>query len=143
MAGGLAAAVPAALFAAFAGTALHRQEFAAVGAALPLGAVAALLLLASLQLFLGAAFRTLIPTAVCGGLCYALAGWWSGMESGKRLIAGDLAGSIWVYGIVVVTVGMLAWCRRYSRRSSGGTATGHPAVQPLVSHRVPVVGNHE
>jgi hypothetical protein len=143
MAGGLAAAVPAALFAAFAGTALHRQEFAAVGAALPLGAVAALLLLASLQLFLGAAFRTLIPTAVCGGLCYALAGWWSGMESGKRLIAGDLAGSIWVYGIVVVTVGMLAWCRRYSRRSSGGTATGHPPVQPLVSHRVPVVGNHE
>ncbi|MFE5839952.1 hypothetical protein, partial [Arthrobacter sp. NPDC056493] len=103
------------LFAAFAGTALHRQEVAAVGAALPLGAVAALLLLASLQLFLGAAFRTIIPTAVCGVFCYALAGWWSGMESGKRLIAGDLAGSIWVYGIVVVTVGMLAWCRRYRR----------------------------
>lgn len=115
MAGGLAAAVPAALFAAFAGTALHRQEFAVTGAALPVGAVAALLLLASLQLFLGAAFRTLIPTAVCGALCYALAGWWSGMESGRRLIAGDLAGSVWVYGIVVVTLGMLAWCRRYSR----------------------------
>ncbi|MFE4544545.1 hypothetical protein [Arthrobacter sp. NPDC056727] len=118
MAGGLAAAVPAALFAALAGTALHRQELgaaglAATGAALPLGAVAALLLLASLQLFLGAAFRTLVPTAVCGGLCYALAGWWSGMEPGKRLIAGDLAGGIWVYGIVVVTVVMLAWCRRY------------------------------
>ena len=119
MAGGLAAAVPAALFAAFAGTALHRQQFEATGltagAALPLGALAALLLLASLQLFLGAAFRTLIPTAVCGALCYALAGWWSGMESGKRLIAGDLSGSIWVYGIVVVTVIMLAWCRRYRR----------------------------
>jgi N-acetyl-1-D-myo-inositol-2-amino-2-deoxy-alpha-D-glucopyranoside deacetylase len=118
MAGGLAAAVPAALFAALAGTALHRQSFEATGleatgAALPLGAVAALLLLASLQLFLGAAFRTLIPTAVCGALCYALTGWWSGMESGKRLIAGDLAGGVWVYGIVVVTVIMLAWCRRY------------------------------
>jgi N-acetyl-1-D-myo-inositol-2-amino-2-deoxy-alpha-D-glucopyranoside deacetylase len=37
------------------------------------------------------------------------------MESGKRLIAGDLAGSTWVYGIVVVTVIMLAWCRRYRR----------------------------
>jgi hypothetical protein len=134
MAGGLAAAVPAALFAAFAGTALHRQEFAA-GAELPLGAVAALLLLASLQLFLGAAFRTLIPTAVCGSLCYALAGWWSGMESGKRLIAGDLAGSIWVYGTVVVTVGMLAWCRRYSLPSSGGTAARPPAVQPPVLRR--------
>jgi N-acetyl-1-D-myo-inositol-2-amino-2-deoxy-alpha-D-glucopyranoside deacetylase len=123
MAGGLAAAVPAALFAALAGTALHRQSLeatglpasglGAAGAALPLGAVAALLLLASLQLFLGAAFRTLIPTAVCGALCYALAGWWSGMESGKRLIAGDLAGGVWVYGIVAVTVIMLAWCRRY------------------------------
>jgi N-acetyl-1-D-myo-inositol-2-amino-2-deoxy-alpha-D-glucopyranoside deacetylase len=125
MAGGLAAAVPAALFAALAGTALHRQSLeathlqatglGAAGAALPLGAVAALLLLASLQLFLGAAFRTLIPTAVCGALCYALAGWWSGMESGKRLIAGDLAGGVWVYGIVAVTVIMLVWCRRYRR----------------------------
>ena len=118
MAGGLAAAVPAALFAALAGTALHGQELAAAGSALPVGAVAALVLLASLQLFLGAAFRTLIPTAVCGAVCYALAGWWSGMEPGKRLIAGDLAGGIWVYGIVVVTVAMLAWCRRYSRSSS-------------------------
>jgi N-acetyl-1-D-myo-inositol-2-amino-2-deoxy-alpha-D-glucopyranoside deacetylase len=127
VAGGLAAAVPAALFAALAGTALHRQEFAATGAAVPLGAVAALLLLASLQLFLGAAFRTLVPTAVCGALCYALAGWWSGMESGKRLIAGDLAGSIWVYGIVVVTVAMLAWCRRYRRQSAQGTVPSQPS----------------
>jgi heme A synthase len=114
-AGGLAAALSAALFAALAGTALHRQELPATGAALPLGAVAALLLLASLQLFLGAAFRTLIPTAVCGAGCYVLAGWWSGMEPGKRLIAGDLAGMIWVYGIVAVTVVMLVWCRRYRR----------------------------
>ena len=115
MARGLAAAVPAALFAAVAGTALHGREVVAAGVTVPLGAAAALLLLASLQLFLGAAFRTLIPTAVCGALCYVLAGWWSGMESGKRLIAGDPAGSTWVYGIVVVTVIMLAWCRRYRR----------------------------
>ena len=37
------------------------------------------------------------------------------MEPGKRLIAGDLAGMIWVYGIVAVTVVMLVWCRRYRR----------------------------
>ena len=59
------------------------------------------------------------------------------MEPGKRLIAGDLAGSIWVYGIVVVTVAMLAWCRRYSRLVS------RPAAARLICRRVPVVGNHE
>jgi N-acetyl-1-D-myo-inositol-2-amino-2-deoxy-alpha-D-glucopyranoside deacetylase len=132
MAGGVAAAVPAALFAALAGTALHRQLLlVAADVALPLGALAALALLGSLQLFLGAAFRSLIPTAACGVLCYVLAGWWSAMEPGKRLIAGDLAGNFWVYGIAVVTVLMLAWCRRYRRRlmaaNSPGPATGAPA----------------
>lgn len=117
MAGGLAAAVPAALFAAVAGTALHRQQLAAADVVLPLGAVAALVLLGSLQLLVGAAFRSLVPTAATGVLCYVLAGWWSTMPAGKRLIAGDPAGNMWVYGIAVVTVLMLAWCRRYRRRS--------------------------
>lgn len=116
MAGGLAAAVPAALFAAMAGTALHRQELVTAGVVLPLGVLAALVLLGSVQLFLGASFRSLVPTAAAGVLCYLLTGWWSAMVPGKRLITGDLAGNVWVYGIVVVTVLMLAWCRRYRRR---------------------------
>lgn len=113
MAGGLAAAVPAALFAALAGTMLHGQDILVAGAGVPWGAAAALALLAAVELWLGAAFRSALPTAACGVLCYALAGWWSTLENGKRLIIGDLAGNLWIYGIPVVTVGMLAWCRRY------------------------------
>ena len=113
MAGGLAAAVPAALFAALAGTALHGQDILLAGVELPWGAAAALVLLGAVQLWLAAAFRSVLPAAVCGVLCYGLAGWWSTLESGKRLIISDLAGNAWIYGIGVVTIGMLAWCRRY------------------------------
>ncbi|GAP55340.1 hypothetical protein AHiyo6_19050 [Arthrobacter sp. Hiyo6] len=108
--------MPAALFVAVAGTALHRQQFMLAGTVLPWGAVAALLLLASVELWLGAATRSVIPTAVCGVICYALTGWWSTLEAGKRLVIGDLPGNIWVYGIAVVTVLMLAWCLRYRIR---------------------------
>lgn len=113
MAGGTAAAVPAALFVALAGTALHRQDVLVGGVGLPWGVVAALVLLASVELWLGAAFRSVAPTAACGILCYALTGWWSTLESGKRLLIGDAAGNLWIYGIAGVTVAMLAWCRRY------------------------------
>ena len=112
-AGGIAAAVPAALFAALAGTVLHGQDVLVAGVEVPWGAAAALVLLGSVELWLGAAFRSVLPAAVCGALCYALAGWWSTLENGKRLIIGDLAGNTWIYGIAVVTIGMLAWCRRY------------------------------
>jgi N-acetyl-1-D-myo-inositol-2-amino-2-deoxy-alpha-D-glucopyranoside deacetylase len=116
MAGGIAAALPAALFAAAAGTALHRQQWVVSGVVLPWGAVAALVLLSSVQLFLGAAFRSAVPTALCGALCYVLAGWWSALGPGKRLISGDLPGTLWVYGIAAATLLMLTWCRRYRAR---------------------------
>ncbi|KRE79791.1 hypothetical protein [Arthrobacter sp. Soil763] len=114
-AGGIAAAVPAALFAALAGTVLHGQKVLVAGVDVPWGAGAALLLLAAVELWLGAAFRSLLPTAACGVLCYALAGWWTTLPPGRRLIIGDLAGNLWIYGIAVVTVGMLVYCRRYRR----------------------------
>lgn len=130
MAGGIAAAVPAALFVATAGTALHRQQWMLSGAILPWGAVAALVLLGSVQLLLGAAFRSVIPTAVCGVLCYVLAGWWSAMAPGKRLIAGDLAGNVWVFGIAGVTVLMLVWARRYRRRARRKALTAEDVPAP-------------
>ena len=118
-AGGIAAALPAALFVALAGTVLHRQRLTVAGVELPWGAVAALVLLASVELLLGAAFRSVVPTAVCGaGLLRADAGWWSTLEPGKRLIIGDLAGNLWIFGIGVVTVAMLVWCRRYAGRKA-------------------------
>ncbi|MGO4493148.1 hypothetical protein AB4Y86_13815 [Arthrobacter sp. 2YAF22_2] len=114
-AGGIAAALPAALFVALAGTALHRQAVPVAGLELPWGAAAALVLLASVELLLAAAFRSVVPAAVCGAGCYALTGWWATLEPGRRLILGDLAGNLWIFGIAVVTVGMLTWCRRYAR----------------------------
>ncbi|KUM32796.1 hypothetical protein AR539_12270 [Arthrobacter sp. EPSL27] len=92
---------------------LHGQDFLVAGVEVPWGAAAALALLAAVELWLGAAFRSVLPTAVCGMLCYALAGWWSALGNGKRLIVGDLAGTVWIYGIAVVTLVLLVWCRRY------------------------------
>ncbi|MCU1512891.1 MAG: hypothetical protein JWM01_323 [Arthrobacter sp.] len=112
-AGGLAAAVPAALFVATAGTALHRQALVVAGLDVPWGALAALVLLGSAQLWLGAAFRSIVPTAACGVLCYALTGWWSTVENGKRLVIADTPGNLWIFGSAAVTLAMLAWCRRY------------------------------
>lgn len=113
MAGGIAATVPAALFVALAGTALHRQSMLVGGVGLPWGALAALVLLGAVELWLGAAFRSVLPAAACGALCYALIGWWSTLEHGRRLIIGDTAGNIWIFGTAVVTVAALVWCRRY------------------------------
>jgi hypothetical protein len=110
---GLAAAVPAAFYVAVAGTALHRHDILIGDVGLPWGAAAALLLLASVELWLAAAFASLVPAAVCGVLCYALAGWWSTLENGKRLVIGDAAGSLWIYGIAVVTAATLLWARRH------------------------------
>ena len=68
-AGGIAAAVPAALFAALAGTVLHGQDVLVAGVEVPWGAAAALVLLGSVELWLGAAFRSVAPD---GGLRRAL-----------------------------------------------------------------------
>ena len=113
---GIAVAVPAALFAALAGTALHRQSVKASGVDIFWGCAAALLLLAALQLLLGAWSRSLIPTAVVGIGCYATVGFLSTGGTGKQLIVADLPGNVWVFGIAAVTVVMLLWCHLYRRR---------------------------
>ncbi|MFH5878200.1 hypothetical protein [Arthrobacter sp. NA-172] len=115
---GIAAAVPVALFAAFCGTALHRQTLPIGGVDVYWGAAGALLLLASLQLLLGAWSRSLLPTAVAGIVCYAAVGLLSATGTGKQLIVADVPGNVWVYGIAGVTLVMLLWCRRYRRPRS-------------------------
>jgi hypothetical protein len=112
---GIAVAVPVALFAALAGTILHRQTLLIAGVDVYWGAAAALLLLASLQLLLGAWSRSLFPTAVVGIVCYAALGALSSAGSDKALIVADVPGNVWVYGSAGVTVVMLLWCRRYRR----------------------------
>lgn len=92
---------------------LHGQHLLLAGVQVPWGAAAALALLGAAELWLGAAFRSVLPVGVCGVGCYGLAGWWSSLEPGRRLIIGNLAGSIWIYGIAAVTLVALVWCRRY------------------------------
>jgi N-acetyl-1-D-myo-inositol-2-amino-2-deoxy-alpha-D-glucopyranoside deacetylase len=116
---GIAAAVPVALFAALTGTALHRQALLIAGVDVYWGAPAALLLLASLELWLGAWSRSLLPTAVAGIVCYAAVGALSSAGTGKQLIVADVPGNVWVYGSAGVTLVMLLWCRRYRRRAVG------------------------
>lgn len=116
---GIAVAVPVALFAALAGTALHRQALLTAGVDVYWGTAAALLLLASLQLLLGAWSRSLIPTAVLGIVCYATIGLLSTGGTGKQLIVADLAGNVWIYGSAGITFVMLLCCRRYGRPPRG------------------------
>lgn len=116
---GIAAAVPVALFAGLAGTALHRQSVLLAGVEVYWGAAAALLLLAALQLWLGAWSRSLLPTAVVGIACYVTVGLLSVAGTGKQLIVADVPGNVWVYGSAGVTFVMLLWCRRYRRAPRG------------------------
>lgn len=104
-----------ALFAALAGTALHRQAIPIAGVDVYWGTAAALLLLASLQLLLGAWSRSLLPAAVAGIVCYATIGLLSTGATGKQLIVADVPGNVWVYGSAGITLVMLLWCRRYGR----------------------------
>lgn len=105
---------------------LHGQYVLLAGLRIPWGAAAALTLVGAAELWLGAAFRSVLPAGVCGAVCYALAGWWSSLEPGRRLIIGNLAGSLWIYGIAAVTLVLLVWCRRYRQQ---------PPAQPAVGSR--------
>ncbi|MFJ4026417.1 hypothetical protein ACIPWF_04120 [Paenarthrobacter sp. NPDC089989] len=109
---GIAMAVLAALFVAVAGTVLHRQSVVISGVELYWGAGAALLLLATVQLWLVAWSASVIPTAVAGLVAYATVGLLSSGGPDKRLVLGDLPGNVWVFGIAGVTLLMLvvaAW----------------------------------
>ena len=109
---GIAAAVPAALFVAAAGTALHRQTVQFSGVEVFWGVAAALLLLASVQLWLAAWSRSIVPTAVAGVVGYAVVGVLSSAGPDKQLVLGDAVGNVWVFGICAVTLVMLVAASR-------------------------------
>ncbi|MDD7835369.1 MULTISPECIES: hypothetical protein [Paenarthrobacter] len=124
----IAAAVPAALFVAAAGTALHRQSGVWYGVEIFWGVAAALLLLASVQLWLAAWSRSIFPTAVAGVVAYAAVGVLSSAGSGKQLVLGDTPGTVWIYGIGAVTLVMLVVASRL--RSTGPAAAAVAAAPP-------------
>ncbi|MDR6685042.1 N-acetyl-1-D-myo-inositol-2-amino-2-deoxy-alpha-D-glucopyranoside deacetylase [Arthrobacter sp. 1088] len=120
---GIATAVLAALFVAAAGTALHRQTVVLSGVDIPWGVGAALLLLASVQLWLAAWSVSVIPTAVAGGVAYAAVGALSSGGPSKQLLLGDAMGNTWVFGIAAVTLIMLVVASRLRMRWRGAAHT--------------------
>ena len=125
---GIAAAVLAALFVAMAGTGLHRQVLPLAGVEVPWGVAAALMLLASVQLWLAAWSRSVIPTAVAGVVSYAVVGVLSSAGPAKQLVLGDAVGNVWVFGIAAVSLVMLVAASRLRR---GGPAAAAVAAEPL------------
>ncbi len=103
----LGAGVAAAVF----GTFLHAQLVYLGGVALPIGALAALVLAGSLFLLCGLGTRNIFMTAVAGAVAYGVVGLLS--TSSKTLIltgASDtapgtaLAGNLWLFGVLVMTL---------------------------------------
>ncbi len=99
------------------------------GVEVPWGVVAALVLLASVQLWLAAWSRSIVPTAVAGVVSYAAVGVLSSAGQAKQLVLGDAVGNVWVFGIAAVTLVMLVVA---SRLRAGRPAAAAVAVEPLL-----------
>lgn len=104
----MAAGVGAGIGTGLLGTSLHGHAWHGDGFFIPLGAGAALLLLAAVQLFVGLWSRNAWIVVVCGGATYACAGLLSMPMSGFGMISGNVQGNVWLYGIAVVTP-VVAW----------------------------------
>ena len=107
----IAGAVAAGTVAAVFGTALHAHLLFVGGVALPIGALAALVLAGSLFLLCGLWARNVMMTAVAGAIAYGLVALLS--RSSKTLILTGsstaapgtvLAGNLWLFGVLVVTL---------------------------------------
>lgn len=130
---GISTAVLAALCVALAGTGLHRQTLVWAGVEVPWGVAAALVLLASVQLWLAAWSRSVVPAAVAGVVSYGVVGVLSSAGPAKQLILGDAVGNVWVFGIGAVTLIMLVVISRLvvSRARRERTAAVVAEAEPL------------
>ncbi|MHA7263968.1 hypothetical protein ACX80W_12280 [Arthrobacter sp. TMN-37] len=115
VAGGLLGGVLAAVL----GTALHAQVLRVDELALPVGAVAALVLAGSIIIWCGLWARSILITALSGGTAYLAVALVSlsaetliltGVEGPGPAPDAVLAGNIWMYGLVGVTVLGTAVC---------------------------------
>ena len=110
-----AAAVVAGLVAGLLGTALHGQALYAGSVELPWGAASALLLLLALALYVGLWSRSIVPCAVTGLATYVVVGLLTIPHGQYGLIVGNLAGTIWLFGVAVVTPLAMLLCGRILR----------------------------
>ncbi|MHA7153754.1 hypothetical protein [Arthrobacter sp. TMN-50] len=124
----LAMSVVLGLVVAILGTALHSQVWEMPGVTLPIGAAAAVLLAGSAAVFAALWARNVYLSPVVGGTAYLVVGLFAASED-QPLVLTDLgmspplptaiAGSIWVFGLAIVTVlaSMLSWWVLRPRRA--------------------------
>jgi hypothetical protein len=75
---------------------------------LPLGAAAALVMLGAVELFVALWSRNAWMVVVTGGATYLCAGLLSLQLGAYGMILGNLQGTVWLYGIAVVTP-LIGW----------------------------------
>ncbi|WP_157374977.1 hypothetical protein [Arthrobacter alpinus] len=102
------AGVGAGMGAGLLGTSLHGHLWSVSGALIPVGAIAALVLLGAVQLFVGLWSRNAWVVVMCGGATYLCAGLLSIPRGGFGMISANVQGNVWLYGIAVVTP-LVAW----------------------------------
>lgn len=105
---GVLAAIGAGLGGGLLGTSLHGHAIYSSTVTIPVGALAALLLLASLELFVGLWTKNVWTVVFVGGAAYLCCGIFSLQRGGSALIANNLQGNLWLYGIAITTP-LLAW----------------------------------
>lgn len=117
----LAAAVGAGVGAGLLGTSLHGHAWYLHGAAnaIPYGAALALLLLASVSMFVGLWSRSSWVVVLCGAAAYITAGLLSLQIGSFGMIFDNIQGRLWLYGIAFVTplVAWLTWLLLRRKRS--------------------------
>ncbi len=93
------------------GTSLHGHALYTAESVIPWGAALALLLLVCVGTFVGLWARSAWAVVWCGAAAYATAGVLSLQLGSVGLITGNLQGTVWLYGIAVVTplAALLVW----------------------------------
>ncbi|MDO5751780.1 hypothetical protein [Arthrobacter sp.] len=116
----LAAAAGAGIGSGLLGTSLHGHAWypGSGDLVVPYGAALALLLLAAVSLFVGLWSRSSWVVVACGAAAYLTAGALSLQLGSFGMITNNVQGSVWLYGIAVVTplVAWLVWALLRSKK---------------------------
>ncbi|MGA7203494.1 MAG: hypothetical protein WBX27_02565 [Specibacter sp.] len=99
------------------GTSLHGHAVYGNGYVLPVGAVAALVMLAAVELFVSLWSRNAWMVVVTGGAAYLCTGLLSIQLGAYGMISANLQGTVWLYGIAVVTPLVGWWAVRILRKT--------------------------
>lgn len=103
------------------GTSLHGHTLRSGESQTPIGALAALLLLVSVEVFVGLWSKNAWVIMLTGGAAYFCAGLFSlQLGGGLALVANNTQGMIWLFGIAVVTPLaslLIAWLLRRAKQA--------------------------